>query len=63
MPNITFETEEDRLRELIGRLYQLAGQVVMSDQPDEDLEILLLDVLSDPDGEAAQKLLSEIVVH
>ena len=50
------ETEEERLRDVIGRLYQIAGQVLESNEPDEALRILLLDVLANPDGKAARKL-------
>ena len=54
-----YDTEEERLRDLIGRLYQIAGQVLMSDEPDEALENLLLDVLDDPEGEKARQLLKD----
>ena len=50
------ETEEKRLRDLLCRLYQIAGQVLESNEPDEALRILLLDVLANPDGKAARKL-------
>jgi hypothetical protein len=54
-----YDTEEERLRDLIGRLYQIADQGLMSDELDEALKILLLDVLADPESEAAQKLLED----
>ena len=52
-----YATEEERLRDLIGRLYQIASQVVMSDQPDEAQKTRLLYALANPDGEAARKLI------